>query len=107
GAAGASGTVLAACGESFGVSTAQAGNVSGAGFDKSIALATAGPGGNWDWQPGDTLKFLPPEAIPTRGAASDALEELGKETLTRLYWQMRAHRHWEATMKDLFLAGED
>lgn len=107
GAAGASGTVLAACGESFGVATAQAESVAGAGFEKNVALATAGPGGNWNWQPGDTLKFLPPEAIPTRGRASDALEGLGKEKLTRLYWQMRAHRQWESTMKDLFLAGED
>lgn len=107
GAAGASGTVLAACGESFGVSTAQAEGVTGAGFEKSIALATSGPGGNPSWQPGDTLKFLPPEAIPTRGRASDALASLPKEKLLDIYWKMQANRQWESTMKDLFLAGED
>src|SRR5690606_29509492 len=66
-----------------------------------------GPGGNPNWQAGDTLKFLPPEAIPTRGRNSDMLAALPKEKLMELYWQMQANRQWEATMKDLFLEGED
>jgi TPP-dependent pyruvate/acetoin dehydrogenase alpha subunit len=107
GAAGVSGSVLAACGESFGVATAQAEGVTGASFEKNIALATAGPGGNAAWQPGDTLRFLPPESIPTSGAASDALASLPKEKLLDIYWKMQANRQWESTMKDLFLAGED
>ena len=67
GAAGASATAMSACGldQSLGAT-----GLSGAEFDKSMPLATAGPGGNKNWQPGDTLKFLPPEEIPTRGAAA-------------------------------------
>lgn len=107
GSAGASATVLAACGESFGVSTAQAEGLVGAGFEKNVSLATAGPGGNLDWKAGDTLKFLPPEQIPVRGAAADALARLPREKLLELYRQMQANRKWESTMKDLFLAGED
>jgi TPP-dependent pyruvate/acetoin dehydrogenase alpha subunit len=81
--------------------------VAGAGFDRTIQLATAGPGGNSNWQPGDTLKFLPPQEIPTRGAASDALESLSKEKQLDLLRKMHASRKWEATMKDLFLGGDD
>ena len=106
GAAGASATVVSACGTPFGGSVSAAG-LTGAEFDKTIRLATGGPGGNKNWQPGDTLKFLPPENIPTRGAASDTLASLPKEQLLKFYWQMSASRKWETTMKDLFLAGED
>lgn len=108
GAAGASATVLSACGSPFGgVSRAEARGLTGAEFGKSIELATAGPGGNKGWQPGDALRFLPPEDIPTRGAAADALASLSKEELLKVYWHMQASRQWESTMKDLFLAGED
>jgi acetoin:2,6-dichlorophenolindophenol oxidoreductase subunit alpha len=108
GAAGASATVLSACDRIGGVGTAVASEgVVGAGFDRTVQLATAGPGGNQDWRPGDTLKFLPPERIPVRGRAADALASLPKEKLVELYRQMQANRQWESTMKDLFLAGED
>lgn len=106
GAAGASATVLASC-DSFGVSTAQAEGVVGASFDKSVDLATAGPGGNPNWQVGDTLKFLPPERIPTRGAAASALGAASKEKQLDMYRKMKSSREWESTMKDLFLAGDD
>lgn len=106
GAAGASATVLSSC-DSLGVSTAQAEGVVGSSFDKSIDLATAGPGGNPNWQAGDTLKFLPPERIPTRGSAASALGSLPKEKLLDMYEKMQASRQWESTMKDLFLAGDD
>ena len=108
GAAGASGAVFSACGvpgaEATGTS---ARGVTGAEFDKSIRLATAGPGGNKNWQPGDTLKFLPAEDIPTRGPSSDALASLPKEKLLEMYRRMNASRKWETTMKDLFLGGDD
>ncbi len=106
GVAGASATVLSACGRPFGQSVSAQG-LTGAEFDKTVSLATAGPGGNKNWQPGDAAKFLPPEAIPTRGEASETLAGLPKEQLLRFYWQMSASRKWESTMKDLFLAGED
>jgi TPP-dependent pyruvate/acetoin dehydrogenase alpha subunit len=108
GAAGASATVLSACSSPFGgVARAEARGLTGAEFDKSIQLATAGPGGNKNWQAGDALKFLPPEDIPTRGQAADALASLPREKLLEIYWQMQASRQWESRMKDLFLAGED
>ena len=70
-------------------------------------LATAGPGGNKNWQPGDAVKFLPPLEIPTRGNASDTLAGLPKEKLLHMYGLMKASRKWETTMKDLFLSGKD
>ena len=106
GVAGASATVVSACGTPFDQSVSAQG-LTGAEFDKTIRLATAGPGGNKGWQPGDTLKFLPPEEIPTRGDTSDVLAAQPKEKLLKLYRQMQASRRWESTMKDLFLAGED
>ena len=106
GAAGASATVVSACGTPFGGSVSAAG-LTGAEFDKTIRLATGGPGGNKNWRPGDAVKFLPPENIPTRGAASSTLASLPKAQLSKFYWQMSASRKWESTMKDLFLAGED
>ena len=67
-AAGATTTVISACGNS-GVPP----GVAGAAFDKSVRLATAGPGGRKGWKPGYAMEFLPPEDMPTRGEASDAL----------------------------------
>lgn len=108
GAAGASATVFSACDSVGGVGTAEATEgVTGAVFDREIHLATAGPGGNPGWQPGDTLKFLPPQDIPTRGRAADLVAGLPKEEALRLYELMQTNRKWESTMKDLFLAGED
>lgn len=107
GAAGASASVLSACTGPFGVARAEAQGLTGAEFGKTIRLATAGPGGNWGWQPGDALKFLPPEEIPTSGPAADALSDLPKERLLEFYRQMQTSRQWESTMKDLFLAGDD
>jgi len=106
GAAGASTTVVSACGTPFGESLSAQG-LTGAGFNKSVPLATAGPGGNKAWQPGDAMKFLPPEDMPTRGAAADLLADLPKERLLALYEQLQTSRRWESTMKDLFLAGDD
>jgi TPP-dependent pyruvate/acetoin dehydrogenase alpha subunit len=79
----------------------------GGKFDRGIRLATAGPGGNLDWQKGDSVKFLPPEKIPTSGRASSTLASLPKEKLRDIYYKMNASRKWESTMKDLFITGND
>jgi len=107
GAAGASATVISACGIPNGNAAAGPAGVTGAEFGKTVRLATAGPGGNKTWRPGDAIKFLPPEAIPTRGAAADTLASLPKARLLEFYRLMQASRRWETTMKDLFLAGTD
>ena len=69
GAAGASATVLSACGP-FSPERLEARGLTGAEFDKSIRLATAGPGGNPNAGPGWTMRFVPPEEIPTNGSSS-------------------------------------
>ena len=104
GAAGASATVISNCGTSNEISGQ---GLTGAKFDKSIQLATAGPGGDKNWQPGHALKFLPPEDMPTSGKASDMLASLPKEKVLDFYRLMSTSRRWETTMKDLFLAGDD
>ena len=104
GSAGAAGTV-ASCG-TFDTSVAAEG-ITGGKFDKTVQLATSGPGGNMDWKSGDALKFLPPEAIPTRGAASDLMASLPKEKVLSIYRLMATSRRWETTMKDLFLGAKD
>ena len=106
GSAGATATVVSACGTSLENSVSAEG-LSGGKFDKTVNLATAGPGGNKAWKPGDSLNFLPPQDMPTRGASSDALGALPKEKLLHMYGLMNASRKWETTMKDLFLAGKD
>ena len=106
GAAGASTTVLSACGTSLG-RTVSAQGLTGSGFGRQVSLATEGPGGNPQWKAGDSVKFLPPTDIPTSGTAAEALASLGKERLLTLYGLMQASRKWETTMKDLFLAGDD
>ena len=93
GTAGASATVVSACGTPFDSSVSAAG-LTGGKFDKTINLATAGPGGNKDWQPGDAVRFMPPVDMPTSGAASNALAALGKEKLLALYGLMNASRKW-------------
>ena len=104
GATGAS-AVVTSCSSMDGTVSAE--GLTGGKFDKSISLATAGPGGNPSWQPGDAVKFLPPADIPTRGAASDVLATASKDTLLRFYKLMQTSRRWETTMKDLFLGVDD
>ena len=103
GAAGVSTTVIAACGDQ----SASTRGITGAKFDKTVRLATAGPGGRNDWQPGYALQFLPPEDIPTRGQAASTAAGLPRDKLLELYRLMHTSRKWETTLKDLFLAGED
>src|SRR5688572_1226350 len=94
GSAGATATVFSACSSSFDRSVSAAG-LTGGEFGKAVSLATAGPGGNPNWQPGDAVKFLPPMDIPTRGAASDVLAGLPKEKLLTMYERMTTSRKWE------------
>ncbi len=102
-AAGTTGAVISACGDS----SAGPIGIAGAKFDKTVRLATAGPGGSKQWKPGYALDFLPPEDMPTRGAASSVLASEPKEKLLELFRLMSTSRKWETTMKDLFLAGTD
>ena len=102
-AAGATATVISACGDGG----ASPPGIAGGAFDKTVRLATAGPGGNKQWKPGYALEFLPPEDMPTSGEASNTLASEPKEKLLELYRLMSLSRKWETTMKDLFLAGED
>ncbi len=103
GAAGVSTTVIAACGDQ----SAGARGITGAKFDKTVRLATAGPGGSKNWQPGYALQFLPSEDIPTRGEAASTLAGLPQDKLLEFYRLMSTSRKWETTLKDLFLAGKD
>jgi pyruvate dehydrogenase E1 component alpha subunit len=111
GSAGASAAVVSTgCGTPFrGVfgSDVNAAGLTGGEWEKSVSLATAGPGGNKNWKPGDSLRFLPPERIPTSGPASDAMASLPRQRLLLVYQRMQESRRWETTMKDLFLAGKD
>jgi TPP-dependent pyruvate/acetoin dehydrogenase alpha subunit len=106
GSAGATATVISTGCSSFGQSVSASG-LTGGKFDKSVPLATDGPGGNMAWKPGDAVKYLPPSDIPTRGAAADAVAALPKEKLLRIYELMTASRKWETAMKDLFLGAKD
>jgi TPP-dependent pyruvate/acetoin dehydrogenase alpha subunit len=105
GSVGATATIGSACRTVENTVSAQ--GLTGGKFDKTVALATAGPGGNRAWQPGDAVKFLPPEEIPTRGKASDLMASLPKEKVLHIYDRMTASRKWETAMKDLFLGGKD
>ena len=105
GSAGATATVIST-GCSFGQSVSASG-LTGGKFDKSVPLATDGPGGNMAWKPGDAVKYLPPSDIPARGAAADVVAALPKEKLLRMYELMTASRKWETAMKDLFLGAKD
>jgi TPP-dependent pyruvate/acetoin dehydrogenase alpha subunit len=104
GSAGATAVVTTACGTAGAESGA---GLTGGKFDKNVSLATAGPGGNQNWQPGDAVKFLPPQQIPTSGAASDAMAAVPKDQLLGIYSKMNASRKWETAMKDLFVGGKD
>jgi TPP-dependent pyruvate/acetoin dehydrogenase alpha subunit len=105
GSAGATATVIST-GCSIGQSVSASG-LTGGKFDKSVPLATDGPGGNQAWQPGDAVKYLPPSDIPARGAAADAVAALPKDKLLRMYELMTSSRKWETAMKDLFLGAKD
>lgn len=112
GSAGATATVISSVGCGSRVAGAlsadlNASSLTGGKWDKTVHLATAGPGANPNWQPGDAVKFLPPEKIPTSGKASDVMSALPKELLVKTYRRMKTSRLWETTMKDLFLAGKD
>ena len=104
GAVGAAATTMSACDFAGGASAAE---ISGGAFDKEIKLATAGPGGNKNWAPGETLKFLPPEDIRRRGRASDLVAGLPKQKLLQMYERMVVNRRWETAMKELALGGLD
>src|SRR5438270_13362440 len=96
GSAGATSAFFSACGRSITTANAEShANVTGGKWDKAVSLATAGPGGNPGWQPGDAVKFLPPEKIATRGRAADVLASLPKEKLLTSYQRMNASRKWE------------
>jgi len=108
GSAGATSVVFSSCARSIGTARADSNpSLTGGKWDKTVTLASAGPGGNPAWQPGDAVKFLPPEKMPTRGRASDTLARLSKEQLLTLYRRMNASRKWETAMKDLFVGGKD
>ena len=106
GAVGAAATTVSGAGCSF-FGEASAQEMSGGAFDRDIRLATAGPGGNRNWQPGETLKFLPPETIATRGAAADRVAALPKQKLLQMYEHMLTSRRWETAMKEVALGGKD
>ncbi|MBI4787430.1 MAG: thiamine pyrophosphate-dependent dehydrogenase E1 component subunit alpha [Chloroflexi bacterium] len=84
----------------------QVASVTGVKFGKSVPLATEGPGQNLKWQPGDTVKFLPPEKFADTPAAAN-FAKLPKDKLLGFYTTMVAERVWEDTGKDLFLGGKD
>jgi pyruvate dehydrogenase E1 component alpha subunit len=108
GSAGASGVVFSSCGRSIEIASAESrASLTGGKWEKTVALATAGPGGNRDWKPGDAVKFLPPEKIATGGKAADLLASLPKPKLLTIYQRMQASRKWESAMKDLFVGGKD
>jgi pyruvate dehydrogenase E1 component alpha subunit len=112
GAAGASATVISACGAPSSSSGGEARlthatGLTGSEFGDTVDISTAGPGGNKNWRPGDALKYLPAERIPTSGEAADQFASLSKQQLLGFYRTMQSSRIWESTMKDLFLAGDD
>src|SRR5580704_3111019 len=80
GSAGATSAVFSACGKSIATARAEShASLTGGKWEKTISLATAGPGGNPNWQAGDAAKFLPPEKIATHGRAADILASLPKD----------------------------
>ena len=72
---------------------------------KAVYLHTVGPGGNMNWQPGDAIKFLPPEKIPA-GKAADTVATLPKAKLIEIYRTMFTTRKWENALKDSWMKGE-
>jgi TPP-dependent pyruvate/acetoin dehydrogenase alpha subunit len=108
GSAGATSAVFSACGKSIATASAEShASLTGGKWEKTISLATAGPGGNPNWQAGDAVKFLPPEKMATHGRAAAILASLPKDKLLTIYQRMNASRKWETAMKDLFVGGKD
>jgi|SRR5579871_546964 len=109
GSAGATSAVFSTgCGRAINSVRAESGpELTGGRWDKTIHLASSGPGGNANWERGDAIKFLPPEKIPVSGRAADLASGLPKEKLLIIYHRMQASRKWETTMKDLFVSGKD
>ena len=107
GSAGATGVVFSSCGRSITTVSAESrASLTGGKWEKTVPLATAGPGGNLNWQPGDAVKFLPPEKM-ANGRAADILASLPRDKLLTIYQRMNASRKWETAMKDLFVGGKD
>jgi pyruvate dehydrogenase E1 component alpha subunit len=73
---------------------------------KAVYIYTKGPGFDFNWQNGDTLKWLPPEEIPD-GKASDALAALSKDKLKDIYRKMFTNYRWETKIKDLNVEGKE
>jgi TPP-dependent pyruvate/acetoin dehydrogenase alpha subunit len=103
---GATGAVFSASCEKS-TRAAESSGLTGGRWERSIQIASSGPGGNPNWQRGDAAKFLPPEKIPTSGKASEMLASLPKEQLLVIYERMNASRKWETAIKDLFVSGKD
>ncbi|MBI4460307.1 MAG: thiamine pyrophosphate-dependent dehydrogenase E1 component subunit alpha [Acidobacteria bacterium] len=95
--------VMSACGRRGADSDA---SLTGGKWEKTVHLATAGPGGNLDWQVGDSIKFLPPQEMATTRKVGDILASLPKDKLLTIYRRMSAIRKWETTLKDLALSGK-
>ena len=72
---------------------------------KAVYIYTVGPGGNMNWQPGDAIKFLPPEKIPA-GKAADTVAALPKAKLLDIYRTLFTTRKWENALKDGWIKGE-
>ncbi len=108
GAAGASAAVVSTgCSNPFQADVNAAG-LTGGEWEKPIRLATAGPGGNKNWRPGDAVKFLPPAGhSDARHRRPTLVAACRKRSSCCIYERMNDSRKWETTMKDLFLAGKD
>jgi pyruvate dehydrogenase E1 component alpha subunit len=81
-------------------------NLTGSAYGRAVALATAGPGHNMNWQPGEALKYLPPLKI-SNGKYGDAFAALPKDRLLTMYQRMVTARQWELVGKDLYLKGAE
>lgn len=81
--------------------------LTGSAYGKAVALATAGLGGNLNWQPGDGIKFLAPAKIPAAAKYATAFAGLGKTKLLDIYTKMNQSRQWESIGKDLSLGGKE
>jgi len=81
--------------------------VTGGKFDRAVPIATAGPGNNLGWQNGDSIKFLPPEKIPTTAKYVQAFLAQGKDKVLGIYTLMVRFHAWENWGKDLFMGAKD
>jgi len=81
--------------------------ITGAKFDRAVAIATAGPGNNLAWANGDSIKFLPPERIPVSAKYVQTFLALGKDKVLALYNMMVKFHNWENVGKDLFMGAKE